>query len=406
MKNACIAFIESNTSGTGRLFAQKAADQGYRPVLVVQNPGRYPYIHTDGLDFLQCDVGSMAALYEHLYQLSRESHLAGIFSSSEYFVETAAILARQFHLPGADPEAVKTCRNKQVQRQCFRKAGLRTPIFECVTSIAEAIAAAIRISLPVILKPTLGTGSVGVRLCRTEEEVARHAALLLRRTINERGMPIPSELLVEEYLIGPEYSVEVLSGSIVGITKKHLSREPFFVETGHDFPAHLPQDVEQSIGDTVKKAVQTVGLTWGPAHVELRWSPSGPTVIEINPRLAGGFIPEIVRLAFGRDMIGETVKLLVGEIPDITLVNGRYASIRFLTPSQSGVITKLDGLDEAWKIDSVADINIYRKAGDRICIENDFRDRLGHVICQADLGAQARQCAETAISKIDISIEP
>jgi biotin carboxylase len=293
-----------------------------------------------------------------------------------------------------------------MQRQYFRKAGLRTPDFERVTSIHEAVEAATRILLPVILKPTLGTGSVGVRLCRTQEEVVEHAELLLQRTTNERGMPIPSELLVEEYVTGPEYSVEIMDGTIVGITSKHLSREPFFVETGHDFPAHLPQYVEQSIGDTVKTALQAMELTWGPAHIELRLSSVGPVIIEINPRLAGGFIPEIVRLALGTDMIMETIKLVVGTPSNLSRLTKRCASIRFLTPFKKGVIAKLDGLEEAWKTDGVTDIQIYRKIGDRICIENDFRDRLGHVICQADLQVQASQSAEAAAGKINIFIQP
>jgi S-sulfo-L-cysteine synthase (3-phospho-L-serine-dependent) len=405
MKTSCIAFIESNTSGTGRLFAQRAAEQGYRPVLLVQDPARYPYIHTDGCTYLQCDTGSEASVCECIERMAGQFQLAGVFSSSEYFIEMAAMLAQKFHLPGADPVAIKTCRNKGMQRRRFRKAGLHTPAFACATSIQEAVEAATRISLPVILKPTLGTGSVGVRLCRTREQVAEHAGLLLQRTTNERGMLIPSELLVEEYITGPEYSVEVLGSSIVGITSKHLSREPFFVETGHDFPAHLPQDIEQSIADTIKTALRTMGLTWGPAHIELRWSSAGPVVIEVNPRLAGGFIPEIVRLASGIDMISETVRIVVDAAPDLSRTHERCASIRFLAPFKKGVIAKFDGLEEAWKVEGVTDIQMYRRIGDRVCVENDFRDRLGHVICQANLQTQASLSAETAAGKINICVQ-
>jgi argininosuccinate lyase len=90
----------------------------------------------------------------------------------------------------------------------------------------------------------MGSGSVGVRLCRSRHDAHAHAEDLLRRTVNERGEPEPPDVVIEEYVRGPEFSVEVLCGRAIGITAKHLSAEPYFVETGHDFPAPLPAHVQ------------------------------------------------------------------------------------------------------------------------------------------------------------------
>ncbi|HEU4456584.1 MAG TPA: hypothetical protein VFR81_26185, partial [Longimicrobium sp.] len=43
-----LLFIESNTSGTGRLFVQAAREIGYRPVLVTARPAKYAYLAEDG----------------------------------------------------------------------------------------------------------------------------------------------------------------------------------------------------------------------------------------------------------------------------------------------------------------------------------------------------------------------
>jgi len=405
MKNSWVAFIESNTSGTGRLFARSAAECGYRPVVIAERPDRYQYIRQDSLDHVACDTGSMDSLCQALETSAREAPPAGICSSSEYFLETAALLARRFGLPGADPEALRSCRNKWTQRQRLRDAGFLSPKFERVTSLDGARAALETIPPPVVLKPVLGSGSVGVRLCRTAEEALAHAEVLLRRAANERGQPLASELLLEEYLVGPEFSVEVFGGLVLGITRKYVSPEPFFVELGHDFPAELPAQEAESITDVARRAVNALGLMWGPVHIELRMTARGPTIVEINPRLAGGFIPEIIRLALGVDVVRETIRLVVGQQPELRPQFQRHASIRFVVPPGSGTIREISGMSEALAIEGVADVQAYRKPGDHVEIQNDFRDRIGHAIACRYLETDAAQAAAQACGRIRIHVE-
>jgi biotin carboxylase len=405
MKSSCLVFIESNTTGTGRLFVKAAAEFGYKTVMLVERPERYPFLEQDSVPYKRCNTAISADLGNAIQCLARESSLAGIFSSSEYFIETAAFFAAQYGLHGANAEAVRACRNKWVQRQCLQRAGLHSPKFECVTAGEQACAVLEHISLPVVVKPTMGSGSVGVRLCHTAQEVVDHTSALLQRTVNERGMPLPREVLIEEYLIGPEYSVETFGAEVLGITRKHISSEPFFVELGHDFPADLPPDVRESIADAAREGLQALGLNWGPGHVEIRLTEKGPAIVEINPRLAGGFIPEIVRLAIGIDMVRETVKLVAGETTGPRSVRDGHASIRFLTPSGNGIITAIHGVEEASGIAGAADIQMYRRVGDRVGIENDFRDRIGHVISCGDREIDAAQASERARDMIEIQIK-
>jgi S-sulfo-L-cysteine synthase (3-phospho-L-serine-dependent) len=403
-KNPWLVFIESNTSGTGRLFASTAAASGYQPVILTDRPDRYPYIEADSLSYLHCDTGSLPALQESIERLKSCAPIAGVFSSSEYYVETASTLAQFYRLEGSDPESVKICRNKALQRQELQRAGLITPRFNCVVSLAEARAVLRKAELPVILKPVVGSGSVGVKLCFTREEALEHAAVLLRRNVNERGIPIPPGVLVEEYLRGDEFSIETMGGKVIGITKKHVSREPFFVETGHDFPAELGAEAENAMRETADRALKAMGLLWGPGHIELRWTAAGPAIIEINPRLAGGFIPAIVSLATGIDMIQETVNLVTGHPVNLRWKSNDYASIRFVIPVEQGIITGWSGVEEARQIEGVEDVHFYRRTGDRFLIQNDFRDRIGHVIARAGSRRAAIEAVELGLSKIRVEM--
>ena len=261
-----LVLIESNTSGTGRLFVRKAIDCGLRPILLASDPARYPYTSEEKGEVLQIDTQNEQLLVQACERLAESGALVGITTSSEYFIVTAARLARHFHLPALYPQIIESCRNKARLCQHLQAAGVPVPRFQEVTSTREAIEAAQRIGFPVVLKPVNGTGSGGVKCCRALHDVEEQATQLLQQRRNERGLPIPHHLLVEEMLCGPEYSVETFGETIIGITHKHLGPLPFFVETGHDYPAQLAVSLTAQIQEVAQKALRALEYRWGPAH--------------------------------------------------------------------------------------------------------------------------------------------
>jgi len=345
-------------------------------------------------------------LERSIEQLAQRCTVAGIYSSSEYFIETAFELARRRHLPGGDPQAIRVCRNKWLQRKCLQNAGVRVPAFVRVTSTVAAVDALTIIPLPVVLKPTVGTGSVGVRLCCTRTEVEVHAASLLAIRTNERGLPIPSEILVEQYLTWPEYSAETFGARLLGITRKHVSPKPYFVETGHDFPATLAPKMAEAVAKLIDQALTAAGLVWGPAHTEFRCSQEGIAIMEINPRLAGGFIPELVRLATGIDMIENTILLVTNRQPSLISTKKHTASIRFLCPFAEGRVVEFKGLDEAAAERGIVGVQMYKKIGDDVRLYHDFRDRIGHVLSCDEHESLSIDAAESAKTRITIQLQP
>jgi biotin carboxylase len=347
--------IESNTSGTGPRFVEAATALGLRPILLAFDPARYPYVERDGVETLRIDTSDRGALLAACRHFRETAGLAGIGSSSEYYVAAAAELASALGLPGPDYDAVSACRDKGLQRTRLKQAGVGQPRFHLVTSAAAAVAASESLGLPVVVKPVLGTGSSGVRLCADSHQVEEAATAILARRFNERGLPLPARLLVEELAVGPEVSIETFGFEVVGFTRKHLGEPPFFVEVGHDFPAPLPPAEERALTATAIRALEALGLGWGPAHLEVKRTAEGPSIIEVNPRLAGGFIPELVRLATGVELIGETVAAACGR--SVRLGGGvrQAASIRFLLAPGEGRLSAIEGLGEAARSKGVTD---------------------------------------------------
>ncbi len=396
-----VLFIESNTSGTGRLFVHTARGMGYRPVLVTARPAKYAFLQDPGApEVIEAPTDDEAALHALISErFAGGSEVAGITSSSEYFIATAAALARRFGLAGPDAESVRGARDKSRQREVLAAAGLPAPAFRVVVSAGQAVAAAEEIGFPVVVKPVGGSGSVGVRACASADEVREHAASLFAPADGEAP-----RALVESLIPGDEFSVEVFSGRVIGITRKHLGQPPFFVEAGHDYPAAVPDDVAAALTDTVTRGTALLGLGWGPLHWELRMNGGLAYPIEVNPRLAGGFIPELVRHAQGIDLIRETLRLVVGRTPGLAAIRQGHASIRFLFAPREGRLLEVQGRGAALGQTHVEDVTLYRKAGDALTIEGDFRDRIGHVLAYAERAETAAAAAERARDTVRIVV--
>jgi biotin carboxylase len=293
-----------------------------------------------------------------------------------------------------------------MQRTRLSQAGVAQPRFHLATSTAAAVTAAESLGLPVVVKPVLGTGSFGVRLCADAREVEEAAASILAHRVNERGMPLPARLLVEELAVGPEVSIETFGFAVVGCTRKHLGEPPFFVEVGHDFPAPLPAAEERALAATAVRALEALGLGWGPAHLEVKRTADGPSIIEVNPRLAGGFIPELVRLATDVELIGETVAAACGR--EVRLGDGprQAASIRFLLAPGEGRLAAVEGLAEAARSEGVTDVRLYAEPGAAINRRGDFRDRIGHVVGCGRTPDESGHAAERGRDWLRVALSP
>ncbi|MFF7610151.1 ATP-grasp domain-containing protein [Streptomyces parvulus] len=403
------AFLESNTTGTGREFCARARARGLRPVLLTRDPARYPYVAEDAVDTLGLDTSDLDAVVSACRGLAEDTGLAGITSSSEYFVADAARAAARLGLPAADGDAIARCRSKDLQRAALAAHGVPVPAWTAVSDVTAAVRAAEAIGHPVVLKPVSGSGSSGVRLCRDRAETEEWARALFERATDERGNTVPGRVLVEEAVDGPEFSVETFDGDVVTVVAKHTAPAPHFVETGHDIPAPLDPGATAELGDTALAALKALGLGWGAAHTEIRRSAGGPVVIEVNPRLAGGMIPVAVRAATGTDLVDAVIARAAGlDTPPAAAVPeaaAGHAAVRFVVAAGEGRVTAVTGVREAGAAPGVVVAVPTAVVGRQVRITHSFQDRLGCVVATGSGTAQAATRAERAAGLIRIELE-
>lgn len=404
-----LLFVESNTTGSGMAALTTAARLGFLPVLLTNDPDRYHGLAAAGARVVTCDTNSMAALRRFLPDNFRREDLAGVTTTSEFYAGTVAALADRWTLPGNTAQAIDNCRDKSRTRAVLAAAGVRQPAFATVRDVADVPAAVREVGLPCVVKPADGSGSHNVLLCDSPSDVSAHVERILAVTTNVRGQATSGTALVESLLPGREYSVETChwQGQVycLGVTEKHLAEPPHFVESRHVFPAELPTTVERDLVDVVRAALDATGFRFGPCHTEVRLTPAGPAVVEINPRAAGGMIPELIRIATGTDLVEQQILLAAGRTPDLHVSADGCAGIQFLLAPRAGTVAAVTGVDQAMALPGVERVHTTVAPGDTVRPARSSYDRLGYVIVRGTSHAEVHSTLDKVAELVTVELE-
>lgn len=403
MNRGSFLFVESNTTGTGELLMKQARGLGFEPYLVTRNPARYPFLKHSVAQVIEAETRSPDELIGVAAKLTR---LAGIYSSSDYFVGAASRVATAIGLPAANPEAIATCRNKWKQATELQGRSIAIPETRLATSVRDVENILAQAILPVVVKPVSGSGSSGVRLCDSAAAAIRAFESARGALLDQVDLPSP-DILIQQYVEGKEYSAEIIAyhGTLhcLGILAKHKGPAPYFVEVGHDFPAPLPEPSLQGLTSFAAGAVSALGLNFGPAHVEFVITESGPVIIEVNPRLAGGMIPVMLSHALGTSILDMVIRLYAGEGFTPPPASARAGAIRFRLAQTSGKLKRLDFSRNPEP--TVPEAGLLKSEGEEVQINGDFRDRVAYAVGVADELKSAAAGAERMIDSLVIEIE-
>ncbi|WP_371680628.1 ATP-grasp domain-containing protein [Streptomyces sp. NBC_01276] len=267
---------------------------------------------------------------------------------------------------------------------------------------------------PFIVKPVDATASIGVQRVEGPEDADRVWDEVVRlsgtRTDRVSSLFVLQDFLMEEFLDGPEFSVESFSFAgrhvIVTITEKFTS-DGHFAELGHAVPARLSAADEDAARDAVRGFLDVMGMRDGVCHTEVRLTAKGPRVIEGHNRIAGDAIPELVQSAFGIDL--STLALahpfgLAEELPDRPVARGG-AAVRTLVGTPGTRVESVAGVDEARAAQGVIDVRVSARPGDDVRPLKDNWDRLGLIAVSAgDTTAAIRRGAEVIREHIRITL--
>lgn len=375
---------------------QKAKDLGYYVGVIDYNPNAVGIPLAD--EFFEVSTIDIDGVAETAKAFKPD----GIMTlATDMPMRSIAKAAEVCGLPGITMDCAIKATDKGEMIKAFETAGVEHPWYHIAHTDEEFAKATETVSFPCIMKPLDNAGSRGVVLCHSKDELTAQYDYSRHES---RGAGV----IIEEYMKGPEVSVEiiVLRGvpHILQVTDKLTTGAPHFVEMGHSQPSRLAADDLDAIRDLAGRAALAVGIENGPAHAEIMLTKDGPKMVEIGARMGGDCITtHLVPLSTGVDMIRATIEIACGIEPDLAPKWDKGAAIRYFDVP-CGVITAIDSVEDAKCIDGVKEIQFTKTVGEQACEIGSSTDRVGYVIAQCDTADRAVAVCAQALKTAQITI--
>ncbi len=286
-----------------------------------------------------------------------------------------ARIAEKYFFPFYSVETAQWSTDKFKMKQRFEFGDVPHAKGRLVKSIEETA----DMVYPVIVKPRDNSGSRGVKLCRTKEELEQSIAEALEYSKLD-------SVLVEEFIDGPEYSIEGLhfngKSEVIQFSEKKTTEFPYNVELGHIQPANISEKNKQKIREIVAKIGKALRFENCPSHTELKINERGIFVIETSPRLGGDYITStLTPLSTGINMEDQLLHIALGENVDTQSGRVEKASGVCFLSLPCGKVTAIDpAINEVSTWSNVYSFATSLKVGDEIHPITSSLNRYGQFI--------------------------
>ena len=288
-----------------------------------------------------------------------------------------ARVAEKYGFPFYSAETAQWSTDKFQMKQRFMEGGVPCAKGRLVKSVEEVE----DFEYPVIIKPRDNSGSRGVKLSRSKEELA--ASMSEAFEVSRLDT-----VLVEEFIDGPEYSIESLhydgKSEVIQFTEKKTTEFPYNVELGHIQPANISEENQQKIREIVSLIGKALQFENCPSHTELKINERGIYVIETSPRLGGDYITStLTPLSTGVNLEDQLLHIALGDEIEIQPKQVQYSGVRFFAFEEGRDIKNVPdaGFVKGWP--HVVDFSFTLSVGDKVNRITSSLNRYGQLILQA-----------------------
>jgi biotin carboxylase len=340
-----------------------------------------PVVNIAGLDVEQI-LKELSAPY------APDGFVTYLDANMSTFANVADVLGLPFH----SVATAAALTDKFEQRKVLRDAGLDTPnclVIEPGQSVRDLTLDGAHDAWPAVLKPRSAQGSRYTFLV--------HDAEHLERLLSALG-PTRPVMVLEGYIADDparkddSYAAYVSVESIVanGVIS-HLAltgRFPLaenFRETGFFIPASLSIADRDAALHEATTAIEALGITTGCLHTEIKFTPAGARIIEVNGRIGGG-VADMLRRAADVKLVELTLRVALGEAVQI---DGPVATERigyrfFLQPPDvSATVATIEGIDAVSEFPGVDSITVHQGPGAGLDWKDGSRNHILAVVGSA-----------------------
>ena len=400
-----IVFINTQKSGSSREAIKEAEKMGYFTVLFtnrihyIEHRTEFPDIHLVRLINIE-DLAELRKSIEKLQRIGLE--IKCIISFTDHYCHIAAQLANDFNIGKFSSEAIAIMENKIESREIMRNS-LYVPQFleiESTQYIADTI---IESYLPAVIKCPTSTGSKDVLKVKNVNEYRRKSKMLFEKYPDE-------PIILEEFIDGPQYLVECLveTGNIhiVAIFEQVVTDSRRFIITAYNLVLTHDAAFQKILQNAVTEIIQLHGMKNGSCHLELRLLKDKWKLIEINPRISGGGMNNMIQAGLGINYVGEILKFALGLQPDLQPKYQKNMYCQHLIVGKEGILTKVTGKKRSIKSPNVEYVYVKPKKGSYLTPPLSMGNRYAYVIATGKNEIDAKNNALQAASEINFITSP
>lgn len=338
----------------------------------------------------------------------------GMVIFSDQRMVDLAHLAEDLGLPFHRPEVARRLTDKLAQRVALRRAGLPVPGTTGIRSnldegelkeIAEGA------QYPAVLKPVHGTDSrTTVRVDDVDELLGAFRSLF--------DSPRP-DMVLEEYLadgagLGRDFANYLSVESVVSPRRvEHFAitgrfpLAPPFREAGFFIPADLTEPQRSAALEIASAALHALGVETGCLHTEIKFTPDGPRVIEVNGRLGGG-VPLMLEMAGAASAPRLAMETALGRTPDpasLAPSGGIGFRLLFHAPIAARKVIAVEGLERIGHVPGAPTGTLHRPPGTEIDWRTGTNDYVYSVIGVAQNYDELRSIRDMAERTVHLQFE-
>ncbi|GLV64477.1 hypothetical protein Bmyc01_31470 [Bacillus mycoides] len=402
-----IVFIKTNKSGSSREAIKAAEKLNFFTVLLtkktkfIEERNTFPDVH----QMIFTDINDYDNIITTIEKLNKSGkNIKGIFSFIDPFVYLAARLSEKFCSNIVSTDAIFRMENKILTRNVLKDLpiSLNYLIYKPTEPLSSFLKKNKKINFPLIVKSPKSSGSKDVLLVKNKNQLILSIQSLLEKLPNE-------EILLEEYVDGPQYLVEILVQNgkvhIIAVIEQEITLFERFIVTGYSLLGQVDKSLYNSLFNAVNSVIQAFNMKNGACHLELRRINNDWKLIEINPRISGGAMNDIIEIGHGINLVQETIQLMLGNKPSLNKKHHKYVYTHYLTVKSKGKLIRVTGKNRSSKYPGVEKVYIKPKKGTVLKPPTSMGHRCGYVLAASYFKTEAKKIALKAAKEISFEIQ-
>ncbi len=281
-----------------------------------------------------------------------------VVSFTEFGLDTAAIIGKILNIKGIELHPTLLTRNKELMRMVLETTNLSIPWKLC-HNIDDVNSFYKKLGDTIILKPTNGVGSEGIKMFNDQNNITED---------------IKYPLIAEKYIRSDiVYSAETVScngsHSLIATSAQHLFNKSLSIFSHIIVPAQIDYEKLKEIKILIFNFLDKIELKNGVAHTEFMIDNKTfiPYIIESQTRVGGSRIWEMINLTTGISQFKYYYNTLLNNIitTDFLLPTKTIAALLFILP-KSGIVKEVIIKKDINSIEGVVEYSLKLQKGDSI----------------------------------------